>query len=138
MAEAVGKVRPGGVDAVLATARLGQALIGTVADGGRFVTTPLDALPQTERGIRILLTQVGPDGAMLTTLSDLATAGDLALRVAETYPLQDASKASGWMPHRRAQRLFHPGIISSWDGSARPGVYRPPQAPQTAARTRRR
>ncbi len=91
--EAVRKVRPEGVDAVLDTAMLGQAVIGAVADGGRFVTTRLDALPQTERGIRVLLTQVGRDGAMLTTLPDLAAAGDLALRVAETYPLQEVAQA---------------------------------------------
>ncbi|BBC38520.1 hypothetical protein SGFS_098140 [Streptomyces graminofaciens] len=97
LVEAVRKVRPEGVDAVLDTAMLGQAVIGAVADGGRFVTTRIDALPQTERDIRVLLTQVGPDGAMLSTLSDLAAAGDLALRVAETYPLQDASKAYAHM-----------------------------------------
>ncbi|WP_330286124.1 alcohol dehydrogenase catalytic domain-containing protein [Streptomyces sp. NBC_00576] len=56
-AEAVRTVRPEGVDAVLDTAMLGQAAIGAVADGGRFVTTRIDALPQTERGIRVLLTQ---------------------------------------------------------------------------------
>ncbi|MBV1935627.1 NADP-dependent oxidoreductase [Streptomyces sp. BV286] len=92
-AEAVRAVRPEGVDAVLDTAMLGQAVIAAVTDGGRFVTTRIDALPQSERGIRVLLTQVGPDGAMLSTLSDLAAAGDLALRVAETYPLQEAAQA---------------------------------------------
>ncbi|MFI1852929.1 NADP-dependent oxidoreductase [Streptomyces sp. NPDC020480] len=97
LTEAVRKVCPEGVDAVLDTARLGQALIGAVADGGRFVTTRIDALPQVERGIRVLLTQVGPDAAMLTTLSDLAAAGDLALRVAETYPLQEAARAYAHM-----------------------------------------
>ncbi|MEH0546607.1 NADP-dependent oxidoreductase [Streptomyces sp. B21-105] len=96
-AEDVRKVRPEGVDAVLDTARLGQAVIGAVADGGRFVTTRLDALPQAERDIRVLLTQVGPDAAMLTTLSDLAAAGDLALRVAESYPLQEAAQAHARM-----------------------------------------
>lgn len=96
-AEDVRKVRPEGVDAVLDTARLGQAVIGAVADGGRFVTTRRDAMPQTERGIRVLLTQVGPDAAMLTTLSDMAAAGDLALRVAETYPLQEAAQAHARM-----------------------------------------
>lgn len=91
--EAVREVRPDGVDAVLDTARLGQTIIGAVADGGRFVTTRLDAFPQSERGISVRLTQAAPDAAMLTTLSDLAAAGDLALRVAETYPLQEAQKA---------------------------------------------
>ncbi|MFJ9034664.1 NADP-dependent oxidoreductase [Streptomyces sp. NPDC102274] len=84
---------PVGVDAVLDTAMLGQAVIGAVADGGIFVTTRIDALPQAERGIRVRLTQVGPDGAMLTTLSDLAASGELALRVAETHPLEEAAKA---------------------------------------------
>ncbi|MCX5336289.1 NADP-dependent oxidoreductase [Streptomyces sp. NBC_00140] len=93
LVEAARKARAEGVDAVLDTARLGQAVIGAVADGGRFVTTRRDAMPETERGIRVLLTQVGPDAAMLSTLSDLAAAGDLALRVAETYPLQEVSKA---------------------------------------------
>ncbi|MEH0550719.1 MULTISPECIES: NADP-dependent oxidoreductase [unclassified Streptomyces] len=97
LVETVRTVRPEGVDAVLDTARLGQAVIGAVADGGRFVTTRLDALPQAERGIRVLLTQVGPDGAMLSTLSDLAAAGDLALRVAETYPLEEVAKAYAHM-----------------------------------------
>ncbi|MBV1942709.1 NADP-dependent oxidoreductase [Streptomyces sp. BV286] len=93
LVEAVRTVRAEGVDAVLDTARLGDAVIGAVADGGRFVTTRRDALPEAERGIRVLLTQVGPDAAMLTTLSDLAAAGDLALRVAETYPLQEVTQA---------------------------------------------
>jgi len=32
-------------------------------------------------------TPVSPDAAMLTTISDLAAAGVLTLRVARTYPL---------------------------------------------------
>ncbi|GGU08458.1 hypothetical protein GCM10010244_38210 [Streptomyces coeruleorubidus] len=39
-AEAVRTVRPEGVDAIRDTAMLGQAVIGAVADGGRFVTAP--------------------------------------------------------------------------------------------------
>ncbi|AXG52059.1 putative zinc-binding oxidoreductase [Streptomyces lincolnensis] len=78
LVEAVRRVRPEGGDAFLDTARLGQALVGAVVDGGRFVATRIDALPQAERGIQVLLTQVGPDAAMLTTLSDLAATGDLA------------------------------------------------------------
>ena len=33
------------------------------------------------------------DAVMLTTLSDLAAAGNLPLRVAETYPLEEAARA---------------------------------------------
>lgn len=57
------------------------------------MTTRPDAMPESERGIRLRVTQVGADGAMLTTLSDLAAAGELTLRVAETYPLEEAAKA---------------------------------------------
>ena len=90
---AVQQLYPDGVDAVLDTARLGTVVIRAVKDGGTFVTTRMDALPEPERGIRIRLTQVSPDAAMLTTLSDLATAGTLVLRVAQTYPLDKAAKA---------------------------------------------
>jgi NADPH:quinone reductase-like Zn-dependent oxidoreductase len=91
--EAVRRLYPNGVDAVLDTTTLGSRIIGAVTDGGTFVTTRVDALPQPERGIRVRLTQVSPDAAMLTTLSDLAAAGELALRVARTYPLHDAARA---------------------------------------------
>ena len=90
---AVQQFYPDGVDAVLDTARLGARIIGVVKDGGTFVTTRMDALPEPERGIRIRLTQVSPDAAMLTTLSDLAAAGALVLRVAQTYPLDKAAQA---------------------------------------------
>jgi NADPH:quinone reductase-like Zn-dependent oxidoreductase len=96
----VGAVRalyPEGVDAVLDTTTLGQALIGAVSDNGTFVTTRMDALPQPERGIRVRLTQVAAEGSMLTTLSDLAASGELVLRVAQTYPLDEASQAHARM-----------------------------------------
>jgi NADPH:quinone reductase-like Zn-dependent oxidoreductase len=84
---------PNGVDAVLDTTTLGSRIIGAVTDGGTFVTTRVDALPWPERGIRVRLTQVAPDAAMLTTLSDLAATGALSLRVAQTYPLDQAAQA---------------------------------------------
>jgi NADPH:quinone reductase-like Zn-dependent oxidoreductase len=89
----VRQLYPNGMDAVLDTATLGSRIIGAVTDGGTFVTTRIDALPQPDRGIRVRLTQVAPDAAMLTTLSDLAAAGELALRVAQTYPLDQAARA---------------------------------------------
>ncbi|MEU9213421.1 NADP-dependent oxidoreductase [Streptomyces sp. NPDC048415] len=92
-AAAVRRLYPHGVDAVLDTTLLG--VIAAVRDGGTFVTTRMDALPQAERGIRVRLTQVSPDAAMLTTLSDLATSGALALRVAQTYLLEEAAQAHG-------------------------------------------
>lgn len=94
---AVRLLYPSGVDAVLDTTTLGGRIIGAVADGGTFVTTRVDALPQPERGIRVRLTQVSPDAAMLTTLSDLAATGALAVRVARTYPLDQAAQAHVWL-----------------------------------------
>ena len=90
---AVRELYPHGVDALLDTTTLGSRIIGAVADGGTFVTTRADALPEPERGIRVRLTQVSPDAAMLTTLSDLASTGALVLRVAQTYPLDQARSA---------------------------------------------
>jgi NADPH:quinone reductase-like Zn-dependent oxidoreductase len=84
---------PGGVDGVLDTATLGQAVIGAVRDGGTFVTTRVDHVPAAERGIRVRLTTVAADASRLTTLSDLAGAGKLALRVAQTYPLDEVAAA---------------------------------------------
>jgi NADPH:quinone reductase-like Zn-dependent oxidoreductase len=95
--DAVRALYPEGVDAVLDTTTLGQALIGAVSDNGTFVTTRMDALPEPERGIRVRLTQVAAEGSMLTTLSDLAASGELALRVAQTFPLDDASQAHARM-----------------------------------------
>jgi NADPH:quinone reductase-like Zn-dependent oxidoreductase len=90
---AVRKLYPNGVDAVLDTTTLGQSLVSAVVDGGTFVTTRSDALPRPERGIRVRLTQMAPDAAMLTTLSDLAASGVLGLRVAQSYPLDQAAQA---------------------------------------------
>jgi NADPH:quinone reductase-like Zn-dependent oxidoreductase len=92
---AVRQFHPHGVDAVLDTTTLGSRIIAVVSDGGTFVTTRVDALPAAERGVRVRLTQVSPDAAMLTTLSDLASSGALALRVAQTYPLEQAAHAHG-------------------------------------------
>ncbi|EHI43570.1 hypothetical protein OPAG_06851 [Rhodococcus opacus PD630] len=84
---------PDGVDAVVNTTTLGQELIGAVKDGGVFVTTRYDTMPTAERDIRLRATLVAADAAMLTTLSDLAAAGELPLRVAETYSLEEAAEA---------------------------------------------
>ena len=84
---------PDGVDALLDTAALGDRVIGAVRDGGTFVTTRVDLVPLAQRGIRIRVTAIGPDAGRLTLLSDLAASGALTLRVAGTYPLDDARQA---------------------------------------------
>jgi NADPH:quinone reductase-like Zn-dependent oxidoreductase len=90
---AVRHIYPNGVDALLDTAAQGGRIIGAVTDAGRFVATRVDAVPEPERDIRVQLTRVSPDAAMLTTLSDLAAMGALTLRVAQTYPLEQAAQA---------------------------------------------
>jgi NADPH:quinone reductase-like Zn-dependent oxidoreductase len=90
---AVRELVPNGVDGVVDTATLGSRIIGAVSDGGTFVATRIDGVPDPERGIRVRLTRASPDASMLTTLSDLASSGALALRVAQTYPLERAAEA---------------------------------------------
>ncbi|MCW2673178.1 MAG: NADPH:quinone reductase [Frankiales bacterium] len=92
-AAAVLALHPSGVDGVLDTTPLGQRLMRALKDNGTFVTTRPDAVPQQERSVRVHLTQVAADNAALTRLSDLAAAGELPLRVAATYPLDDAASA---------------------------------------------
>lgn len=91
--EAIRAQFPNGVDALVNTTTLGQELIGAVGDGGVFVTTRYDLMPAAERDIQLRATLIAPDAAMLTTLSDLAAAGDLPLRVAATFPLEQAAEA---------------------------------------------
>jgi NADPH:quinone reductase-like Zn-dependent oxidoreductase len=90
---AVRELVPNGVDGVVDTATLGSRIVGAVSDGGTFVATRIDGVPEPERGIRVRLTRASPDASMLTTLSDLASSGALALRVAQTYPLEQAAEA---------------------------------------------
>jgi len=83
----------GPVDAVLDTAGIGGAALGAVRDGGALVTTIPPAAPPAERDIRVSALQVQANGGQLAELVALAEQGKLALRVAQTYPLQDAALA---------------------------------------------
>jgi NADPH:quinone reductase-like Zn-dependent oxidoreductase len=56
-------------------------------DAAHAATIPLNGPVRGATG------QVSPDAAMLTTLSDLASTGALVLRVAQTYPLDQAAQA---------------------------------------------
>jgi NADPH:quinone reductase-like Zn-dependent oxidoreductase len=82
-----------GVDTVINMTPQGPAMIAAIKDGGKFVTTRWDMMPPAERQISVRATLISPDAAMLTTLSDLAAAGELPLRVGATYPLEQASQA---------------------------------------------
>ncbi|WBO64612.1 NADP-dependent oxidoreductase [Streptomyces camelliae] len=84
---------PGGVDAVLDAAVLGETALAWVRDGGVYVGVRPGGQPGSVRGVRTDAVAVRPDGARLAELGRLVDEGVLTLRVAETYPLAEAAKA---------------------------------------------
>ncbi|MFF4549752.1 NADP-dependent oxidoreductase [Streptomyces sp. NPDC001406] len=88
-----GEVAPGSVDAVLDAALLGERALEWVRDGGAFVGVIPGAQPASVRGVRTTAVEVSPNGTHLSELAALVDEGVLTLRVAETYPLEEASKA---------------------------------------------
>ncbi|GAA2772307.1 NADP-dependent oxidoreductase [Streptomyces rameus] len=84
---------PGGVDAVLDAAVLGEPALEWVRDGGAYVGVRPGAHPGPVRGVRPGSVQVTADGAQLAELVRLVEEGVLTLRVAETYALEEAAKA---------------------------------------------
>jgi NADPH2:quinone reductase len=92
-ASAIRAAADGPVDAVLDTAGIGGAALGAVRDGGAFVTTIPPTAPPAQRDIRVSAVQVEAHGGQLAELVALAEQGKLTLRVAQTYPLQDAALA---------------------------------------------
>jgi NADPH:quinone reductase-like Zn-dependent oxidoreductase len=90
---ASGAVAPGGFDAVLDAAVLGETALAWVRDGGAYVGVIPQAGPAPVRDVRVGTVQVRADGAQLAELAGLVDEGVLTLRVAETYALDDAAKA---------------------------------------------
>ncbi|MFF8725715.1 NADP-dependent oxidoreductase [Streptomyces sp. NPDC015171] len=88
-----GGVAPGGVDAVLDAAMLGEPALEWVRDGGVFVSAQPGRQPAPVRGVRTTAVQVSADGARLAELVRLVDEGVLTLRVAATYGLDEAAKA---------------------------------------------
>jgi NADPH:quinone reductase-like Zn-dependent oxidoreductase len=84
---------PGSVDAVLDAAVLGEPALAPVRDGGGYVGVIPGAEPASVRGVRTASVAVTADGARLAELVRLVEEGVLTLRVAETFPLDDAAKA---------------------------------------------
>ncbi|MFF3460840.1 NADP-dependent oxidoreductase [Streptomyces sp. NPDC002619] len=82
-----------GFDAVLDAAVLGEPALAWVRDGGAYVGVIPQAHPASERGVRTTSVAVAADGARLADLVRLVDSGVLTLRVAETYPLEEAAKA---------------------------------------------
>jgi NADPH:quinone reductase len=92
-AAAIRRVAPGGVDAVIDAALLGDAVIGAVRDGGSLAVLTGLAKPTAERGIRLASVMVRADGAELGRLAALVDAGTLTPRVREVLPLDEAAAA---------------------------------------------
>jgi NADPH:quinone reductase-like Zn-dependent oxidoreductase len=99
-AAAIREAFPDGVDAVIDAALLGPAILPAVRDEGQLIAVRPFA-GETERGIDIGLALVGDyatNQPALQELSRQAAAGELTLRVAGTYPADQAAQA-----HRRLE-----------------------------------
>jgi len=99
-AAAIREAFPDGVDAVIDAALLGPAILPAVRDEGQLIAVRPFA-GETERGIAIGLALVGDyatNQPALQELSRQAAAGELTLRVAGTYPADQAAQA-----HRRLE-----------------------------------
>lgn len=84
---------PTGVDGALDAATVGERAMTAVRDGGAFVAVVAHNNPPPERGIEPRIVWVHADGDTLRTLSDMATRGELTLRVAATLPFTQAAEA---------------------------------------------
>ncbi|WP_142265612.1 zinc-binding dehydrogenase [Streptomyces sp. SLBN-115] len=83
----------GSFDAVLDAAVLGAEVLALVRDGGAYVGVIPQAQHASERGVRTEAVEVSADGARLAELVRAVDAGELTLRVADTFALEDAAKA---------------------------------------------
>lgn len=90
---AVRSVLPGGVDAAIDPAALGIGALEPVRNGGRFAAVVGGATPMPLRGITVHSVYVDANASQLAELVGLVESGDLSLRVAETYPLTEATTA---------------------------------------------
>lgn len=93
VAAAVRAIVPDGVDGVYDPALIGAKAVHAVRDNGVFVNVSRMFLPDGERGVRTEGMVVQGDGQQLGELAVLAQQGELAIRVAETLPLADVTKA---------------------------------------------
>ncbi|NUS10599.1 MAG: NADP-dependent oxidoreductase [Streptomyces sp.] len=93
VADAAREWAPGGVDGVVDTAELKAAALEALRGGGALVSVGYGSDPVPRRGTRVHSVWIRADGPRLTELSALADAGLISLRVAATYPLEDAPAA---------------------------------------------
>jgi NADPH2:quinone reductase len=93
-AAAVRAVFPDGVDGVIDPADLRSAIFGAVREGGKYVTlTPALGAIETDADVQVLVQAVRRDATVLAELARLVDRGALTLRVADTFPLDQAAAA---------------------------------------------
>ncbi|MEU5215069.1 NADP-dependent oxidoreductase [Streptomyces sp. NPDC020807] len=97
---------PERVDGVIDTALIGDPLLPAVRDGGVFVPATVERMPTAERGIRVVVVEAEPDSARLKRMLEQVAARELATRMADVLPLEEAAEA-----HRRAEAGHRPGRI---------------------------
>jgi NADPH:quinone reductase len=93
MADSLRAYWPGGADACLDTLGLAALALQCVRDGGRFLTTVPEAVPEATRGVAPLGVQVQPDPEPLEDLARRAARGELTVRVAATLPWEEFRQA---------------------------------------------
>jgi NADPH:quinone reductase-like Zn-dependent oxidoreductase len=102
LVEALRAQAPGGVDAVYDTALLGRAVLPAIREGGAFAFVRTWDGEDVEQGVhvrRVQIADVIERTGWLDELAALTAEGLLALRVAETFPPEQAADA-----HRLMER----------------------------------
>ena len=100
LADRIHEAFPDGVDGVVDAALYTDAVVAAIRDGGA-ATSARQHVGSSERSIRwhvVSVVQHTTRTEVLTTLRDLAEAGTLSLRVADTLPAEQAAEA-----HRRLE-----------------------------------
>ncbi|MGW0118985.1 NADP-dependent oxidoreductase [Streptomyces sp. NPDC003327] len=97
---------PNRVDAVFDAALIADPLLPALKDGGVFVSASGDRLPVPERDIDVTAVRGRPDAARLKGMLERVAARELATRVADVIPLEQAAEA-----HRRVESGHRPGRI---------------------------
>lgn len=101
LAERVRERFPGGVDGVIDGALFNERIARAVRDGGTVITLRMHS-GETERGVKLVPVRSklhSEDREKLDELRRLADDGKLTIRIAATYPKEEASEA-----HRRLEK----------------------------------
>ena len=111
LAAAVRELVPGGVDAVFDAAVVGYLALDAIRAGGAFAAF-VGTGPVPLRGIRVVPVTIHADGAALTALSSLATAGEADPACRGHLPAGGGGQGARTAPGRRCARAARPGPVS--------------------------